>query len=836
MADSDKNILITPQIGQAADPTIQFKSGATSGDPITLSVTDDGTITTLSFEGSAGQLFSVSNDLTGTIFSVNDISGIPSIEVDDDGTIRLAEFSGNVLIGTAVDDGNKLQVTGTISTSVDGTSTNWKQAYDNYITGISVTGTTTKTITLTQRDGGTITANFTDIDTNTDTTYSQATSSVLGLVKIGYTEDGKNYPVELNASGQMFVNVPWTDTDTNTNTTYTLTAAQTGSPATNADPFISLNGSDASTDTVQLVGSGATTVTRNDNGQITISSTDTDTTAFASLTSKTSGTGDYSTNGDLQSGRGSGGVALTINDGKGNANVTFNPRNGTPEQSGVGGRIEVNTDSTAASSAYMSFELKSEVVSATSVDLTPIMTLTESAITAETGITFTGNGSALTNLDYGNISNPPSIPGAPNDATITLSAGTGLSTGGAFTTNQSVNETITFNLATDRRHNANADVYTGNTNDYIWFDTDVGTRIYAGTNERIKVTDTGSGFFGKIYFDGKSPTVTYDFDNNGSVSSGDAGDYSIFGSGGNNTGVDISGVNTIEPSWTTAAPSGTAFTDNKFRIMSVRGNFTDALREAVNLSTLLGYGDTTVIGNVNLNGTATELVSGFAISGEDANIIPDADAGGKCYVYGPMEILYSDPGDTSWQTCSLTLFNNNATTGECAIAYRNSGTNGTSSNYWLAGLNQGTDYDIAYGTTFTLANTKLRLSTAGNLEVDGNVTAFSTTLSDAALKDNVETITNSIDKIKELRGVSFTWNQTARKGKNDIGLIAQEVEKVIPEVVHEQSPYFVEGEESYKTVDYEKIIAVLIEGMKEQQNQIEMLMSEINQLKENVYK
>lgn len=48
--------------------------------------------------------------------------------------------------------------------------------------------------------------------TDTDTTYSQATSSTLGLIKIGYTESGKNYPVELNTSGQAFVNVPWTDT------------------------------------------------------------------------------------------------------------------------------------------------------------------------------------------------------------------------------------------------------------------------------------------------------------------------------------------------------------------------------------------------------------------------------------------------------------------------------------------------------------------------------------------------------------------------------------------------------------------------------------------------
>jgi len=52
--------------------------------------------------------------------------------------------------------------------------------------------------------------------TNSDTTYSEATSSDLGLVKIGYTESGKNYPVELT-SGQMFVNVPWTDTNTNLN-------------------------------------------------------------------------------------------------------------------------------------------------------------------------------------------------------------------------------------------------------------------------------------------------------------------------------------------------------------------------------------------------------------------------------------------------------------------------------------------------------------------------------------------------------------------------------------------------------------------------------------------
>ena len=100
MALTDKNIVITPNIGATDDPKIVF-SGAdasTAAQNITLYTypTSNGTV---SFEGSAGQLFSITNDLTGTIFSVNDVSGIPSIEVNADGTINLAEFGGNVFIG-----------------------------------------------------------------------------------------------------------------------------------------------------------------------------------------------------------------------------------------------------------------------------------------------------------------------------------------------------------------------------------------------------------------------------------------------------------------------------------------------------------------------------------------------------------------------------------------------------------------------------------------------------------------------------------------------------------------------------------------------------------------
>ncbi|BCU94579.1 MAG: hypothetical protein CM15mV5_2480 [uncultured marine virus] len=76
MANSDKDILITPNKGQTALPEIKFVGSG--NDPIYLRVLDDNTI---SFEGSQGQLWSINNNLTsGTIFQVADISGIPLLQ------------------------------------------------------------------------------------------------------------------------------------------------------------------------------------------------------------------------------------------------------------------------------------------------------------------------------------------------------------------------------------------------------------------------------------------------------------------------------------------------------------------------------------------------------------------------------------------------------------------------------------------------------------------------------------------------------------------------------------------------------------------------------------
>jgi hypothetical protein len=98
MADSDKNIVITPNRSQTAQPTIVFTGKGNV--PITLKLLDDSN-GTMSFEGSAGQLFSINNNLsTGTIFSVNDISGVPMIDVDASGLVRLAPLGGTVYSNT----------------------------------------------------------------------------------------------------------------------------------------------------------------------------------------------------------------------------------------------------------------------------------------------------------------------------------------------------------------------------------------------------------------------------------------------------------------------------------------------------------------------------------------------------------------------------------------------------------------------------------------------------------------------------------------------------------------------------------------------------------------
>jgi hypothetical protein len=103
--------------------------------------------------------------------------------------------------------------------------------------------------------------------------------------------------------------------------------------------------------------------------------------------------------------------------------------------------------------------------------------------------------------------------------------------------------------------------------------------------------------------------------------------------------------------------------------------------------------------------------------------------------------------------------------------------------------------------------------------------------SDENAKKNVEPLQNSLNRVLDLNGVSFDWREDvvpikAEKETRQIGLIAQEVEKIVPEVVTDE---IVEGQ-TLKSIRYENLVAILIEGMKEQQEQINSLKETVQEL------
>ena len=113
---------------------------------------------------------------------------------------------------------------------------------------------------------------------------------------------------------------------------------------------------------------------------------------------------------------------------------------------------------------------------------------------------------------------------------------------------------------------------------------------------------------------------------------------------------------------------------------------------------------------------------------------------------------------------------------------------------------------------------EMRLENDGDLHVDGDVIAFSTTVSDVALKSDIQMIPNALDKIDEVRGVTFTRHN----GQKSAGIIAQELEKVLPEAVREKELKLVDGKK-YKTVEYDAIHGLLINCIKELKEEIKEL-------------
>ena len=140
-------------------------------------------------------------------------------------------------------------------------------------------------------------------------------------------------------------------------------------------------------------------------------------------------------------------------------------------------------------------------------------------------------------------------------------------------------------------------------------------------------------------------------------------------------------------------------------------------------------------------------------------------------------------------------------------------------------IGRDTNDNIQVGTTnigFLLdGGERMRILNTGDVHADGNLIAYSTTISDERLKENIQVVEEALYKVSQLSGYTFNYKHD---GKSSAGLIAQEVEKVLPSAVSESElPLKTDDGKEYKTLEYDQVIALLVESVKELKAEIEEL-------------
>ena len=139
----------------------------------------------------------------------------------------------------------------------------------------------------------------------------------------------------------------------------------------------------------------------------------------------------------------------------------------------------------------------------------------------------------------------------------------------------------------------------------------------------------------------------------------------------------------------------------------------------------------------------------------------------------------------------------------------------SSTNYYYAGANN------LWHAAVVAGNERMRLEADGDLHADGDVIAYSTTISDERLKENIQPINDALSKVKQLKGCTFTYTAD---GKESAGLIAQDVEKVLPSAVSEKElPLKQDDGKEYKVLQYDQTIGLLVEAIKELSAKVEEL-------------
>jgi len=198
------------------------------------------------------------------------------------------------------------------------------------------------------------------------------------------------------------------------------------------------------------------------------------------------------------------------------------------------------------------------------------------------------------------------------------------------------------------------------------------------------------------------------------------------------------------------------------------------------------------------NGAGFVTSSGNTIIGTDSDI----DTSGASVI---DQLNMTDGVITSHSTRNMTLADLGYTGATNANYITNTSelTNGAGFTTYTSNQATSTTSNVTFGTI-----------NCSSLTATGDVTAYS----DRRLKENIEVIPNALDKVVALSGVSFDWKRT---GEKSAGVIAQEVQGVLPEAVKEVTP--IGGGDSHLTVNYHALTSVLIESIKELKAEIEQL-------------
>ncbi|MBU95121.1 MAG: hypothetical protein CL669_06025 [Balneola sp.] len=248
-----------------------------------------------------------------------------------------------------------------------------------------------------------------------------------------------------------------------------------------------------------------------------------------------------------------------------------------------------------------------------------------------------------------------------------------------------------------------------------------------------------------------------------------------------------------------------------------------------NTSTAVEYGRFTASGDLGVGTNDPDGILHLKKSSDNCKLIlesPLASSKDAMIIFSHGKAMAGEGQQNS--TWAIGLDNDGNPARSFSIAYKENG---------YDGVNLTSDRKITITPTGRVgigeANPDKALEVAGDILATGDITAFYNS-SDKNLKTNIETIENPIEILKNIRGVRFNWNEDAKAinenvdlEKKELGVIAQEVEEEIPEIMKE-------GLSGYKAVRYEKLTPLLIEGMKKQQEQIDRQQKEIDELKELV--